>query len=98
MAVVRPGDAHHARSRLHGNVHTSFVGQDTFHAVSRNVGVNKFGINFLQALIIQPQSLGHARPEVLHYNVGPGCQFFAQGSPLWGFHFNRHAALVPVYS
>ena len=66
------------------------------HAIGRDVGVNQFRVEALEAFIVQAQPLGNAGAKVLHHDVGPAGKLFADRPALRGFHFQGHAAFVAI--
>ena len=73
MRVGLAGDAHHARTRLHSDVHAGLVGERAF-AIGGDIGIDQPFVDGAELVVAEAEPLHHAWPEILHGDIGPARQ------------------------
>ena len=89
-------NAHQAGRGLDHGIVTRFRGSTSLLAECRDRTVNKFGIRFAQARVIEPEALHRSRLKILDNDIGLRCQVAEYLCAFWILEIDRYRALVAI--
>lgn len=81
---------------MDSDVHAGLFGKLAVRAIGGNIGIDQPGIDLAEALVVQAKPAGDTGAEVLHHDIGPPGELFADFAALGCFQPEADGALVAV--